>query len=109
MSESKHKQNTIGLNSIAVHTGTIHDAFGGVNTPIQPSTAIEYLSDNGNIPYPRNFNIPNHEAVSKKIAALEGGESAIANIPAAIADIPVAKTIADSTPSNAAIFLETSS
>lgn len=77
MSESKHKQNTIGLNSIAVHTGTIHDAFGGVNTPIQPSTAIEYLSSNGNIPYPRNFNIPNHEAVSKKIAALEGGESAI--------------------------------
>jgi cystathionine beta-lyase len=77
MSESKHKQNTIGLNSIAVHTGTIHDAFGGVNTPIQPSTAIEYLSGNGNIPYPRNFNIPNHEAVSKKIAALEGGESAI--------------------------------
>jgi cystathionine beta-lyase len=77
MSESTHKQNTIGLNSIAVHTGTIHDAFGGVNTPIQPSTAIEYLSGNGNIPYPRNFNIPNHEAVSKKIAALEGGESAI--------------------------------
>jgi cystathionine beta-lyase len=77
MSESKHKQNTIGLNSIAVHSGTIHDAFGGVNTPIQPSTAIEYLSGNGNIPYPRNFNIPNHEAVAKKIAALEGGESAI--------------------------------
>lgn len=77
MSQSKHKQNTIGLNSIAVHTGTIHDAFGGVNTPIQPSTAIEYLSGNGNIPYPRNFNIPNHEAVAKKIAALEGGESAI--------------------------------
>jgi cystathionine beta-lyase len=77
MSQSKHKQNTSGLNSIAVHTGTIHDAFGGVNTPIQPSTAIEYLSGNGNIPYPRNFNIPNHEAVSKKIAALEGGESAI--------------------------------
>ena len=77
MSESKHKQNTIGLNSISVHTGTIRDAFGGVNTPIQPSTAIEYLSGNGNIPYPRNFNIPNHEAVAKKIAALEGGESAI--------------------------------
>jgi cystathionine beta-lyase len=77
MSESKHKHNTSGLNSIAVHTGTIHDAFGGVNTPLQPSTAIEYLSGNGNIPYPRNFNIPNHEAVAKKIAALEGGESAI--------------------------------
>ncbi|MEY5131201.1 MAG: hypothetical protein RL734_1268 [Bacteroidota bacterium] len=77
MSESKHKQNTSGLNSIAVHTGTIRDAFGGVNTPLQPSTAIEYLSGNGNIPYPRNFNIPNHEAVAKKIAALEGGESAI--------------------------------
>ena len=77
MSESKHKHNTSGLNSIAVHTGTIRDAFGGVNTPLQPSTAIEYLSGNGNIPYPRNFNIPNHEAVAKKIAALEGGESAI--------------------------------
>jgi cystathionine beta-lyase len=77
MSDSKYKQNNTGLNSIAVHTGTIRDAFGGVNTPIQSSTAIEYFTGNGNIPYPRNFNIPNHDAVSKKIAALEGGESAL--------------------------------
>ena len=77
MSDSKHKQNFTGLNSIAVHTGTIHDAFGGVNTPIQPSTAIEFLNGQGPIPYPRNHSIPNHDAVAKKIAALEGGEAAL--------------------------------
>jgi len=77
MSYSKHNTNKPSLNSIAVHTGTIHDAFGGVNTPIQPSTAIEYLNGHGTIPYPRNFSIPNHDAVSEKIAALEGGESAL--------------------------------
>ncbi|MEY3688629.1 MAG: trans-sulfuration enzyme family protein [Candidatus Kapaibacteriota bacterium] len=77
MSYSKHNTNKPGLNSIAVHTGTIHDAFGGVNTPIQPSTAIEYLNGHGTIPYPRNFSIPNHDAVAEKIAALEGGESAL--------------------------------
>ena len=77
MSYSKHNTNIPGLNSIAVHTGTIHDAFGGVNTPIQPSTAIEYLNGHGTIPYPRNFSIPNHDAVAEKIAALEGGESAL--------------------------------
>ena len=48
-----------------------------MNTPIQPSTAIEYLNGHGTIPYPRNFSIPNHDAVAEKIAALEGGESAL--------------------------------
>jgi len=65
------------MNSKAVHAGTQRDHFGGVNTPVQPSTAIEYLNESGSVPYPRNFTIPNHEAVATKIAALEGGEAAL--------------------------------
>lgn len=78
MSESKQHQHILGLNSIAVHAGTIHDeTFGGVNTPIFTSTAIDYRVEQGPVPYPRNFSIPNHDAVARKIAALEVGESCL--------------------------------
>lgn len=77
MSKANKQQIYSGLNSKAVHAGTQRDHFGGVNTPVQPSTAIEYLNESGSVPYPRNFTIPNHEAVATKIAALEGGEAAL--------------------------------
>lgn len=77
MSNSNKQSIPSGMNSKAVHAGTQRDHFGGVNTPVQPSTAIEYLNESGSVPYPRNFTIPNHEAVATKIAALEGGEAAL--------------------------------
>lgn len=77
MSKANKQPIYSGLNSKAVHAGTQRDHFGGVNTPVQPSTAIEYLKESGAIPYPRNFTIPNHAAVATKIAALEGGEAAL--------------------------------
>ncbi|MBM4173238.1 MAG: PLP-dependent transferase [Ignavibacteria bacterium] len=77
MSNSNKLSIPSGMNSKAVHAGTQRDHFGGVNTPVQPSTAIEYLNESGSVPYPRNFTIPNHEAVATKIAALEGGEAAL--------------------------------
>lgn len=60
-----------------VHSGTIHDSIsGGINSPIFPSSAFEYL-DRSDIPYPRYFNTPNQQAVIGKISALEGAEDAI--------------------------------
>jgi cystathionine beta-lyase/cystathionine gamma-synthase len=60
-----------------VHVGTINDSIsGGVNSPLFPSSAFEYL-DRGDVPYPRYFNTPNQEAVVKKVCALEGGEEGI--------------------------------
>ena len=77
MSFSKKNPGYSGLNSVAVHAGTKQDLYGGVNTPISSSTAIAFHNGIGSVPYPRNFNIPNHDAVAEKIAALEGGASAL--------------------------------
>jgi cystathionine beta-lyase/cystathionine gamma-synthase len=61
-----------------VHSGTYRDnATGGVNTPIYPSSSYEYLDRDGGIPYPRNFNTPNQEAVVTKLCALEGAEDGL--------------------------------
>ncbi|MDH5599492.1 MAG: aminotransferase class I/II-fold pyridoxal phosphate-dependent enzyme [Cyclobacteriaceae bacterium] len=57
----------------SVHSGGIEDPFGGVTSPIIPSTAYNYL-EKDKTAYPRYFNTPNQEAVAAKIAALEGGE-----------------------------------
>ena len=60
----------------SVHAGTLRDPLsGGVNTPIFPSSAIDYRTKD--IRYPRNFNTPNNEAVAQKLAALEGTEKAV--------------------------------
>jgi cystathionine beta-lyase/cystathionine gamma-synthase len=60
-----------------VHVGTINDSIaGGVNSPLFPSSAFEYL-DRGDVPYPRYFNTPNQKAVVEKVCALEGGEEGI--------------------------------
>jgi cystathionine beta-lyase len=58
-----------------VHAGTIFDEkTRGVNSPIYTSSSYEYL-DLDEAVYPRYFNIPNTEALGKKIAALEQAES----------------------------------
>ncbi len=62
------------MNSIktrCVHAGTLFDEkTRGVNSPIYTSSSFEYL-DLDEAVYPRYFNIPNTEALGKKIAALE--------------------------------------
>jgi len=60
-----------------VHSGGIIDKVtGGVNTPIYPSSAFDYI-DVDTTTYPRYFNTPNQKAVAQKMAALEKGEEAI--------------------------------
>ena len=60
-----------------VHSGSIEDSLaGGVNTPVFPSTAFNYL-DRQDVPYPRAFNTPNQKAVVEKICALEGAEDGV--------------------------------
>lgn len=59
-----------------VRAGTQHDAnMGGLNTPLQPSSAIEYLDDE--VRYPRYFNTLNHQVVADKMCALEGAEAGL--------------------------------
>lgn len=66
-----------GLHTICIHDGEVHDTqFGGAVSPIFMATSYPFL-DVDVRRYPRNFNTPNQEAVSKKIAALEHGEAAL--------------------------------
>ena len=60
-----------------VHSGAIKDTeYGGVNSPIYPSTAFNYL-DHEQVLYPRAFNTPNQQAVVAKVCALEGAEDGV--------------------------------
>ena len=67
----------LGLNTICTHVGEIKDMqFKGAISPIYLSTSYEF--DNVDIKrYPRYFNTPNQEHLSKKIAALEHTEAAL--------------------------------
>jgi cystathionine beta-lyase len=59
-----------------VRAGIQKDAnMGGLNTPLQPSSAIEYLDDE--VRYPRYFNTLNHQVVADKMCALEGAEAGL--------------------------------
>ena len=61
----------------AVHAGNRKALnFGGVNTPIFTSSAIEYLDDS-EVRYPRYFNTLNSLVAAAKIAALENAEMAL--------------------------------
>jgi cystathionine beta-lyase/cystathionine gamma-synthase len=61
--------------TLSVHAGSHGDPqFGGIVSPIYPSSAIDYDLE---VKYPRYFNTPNHEAVAEKMAALEGGDAAL--------------------------------
>ncbi len=67
----------LGINTICTHIGEIKDEqFKGAVSPIYLSTSYEF--DNVDIKrYPRYFNTPNQEYLSKKIAALEHAEAAM--------------------------------
>ncbi|WP_115463097.1 trans-sulfuration enzyme family protein [Winogradskyella aurantiaca] len=67
----------LGLNSICTHVGEVKDEqFKGAVSPMYLSSSYEFL-DVEVKRYPRYFNTPNQEFLSKKIAALEGAESAL--------------------------------
>ena len=66
-----------GINTICTHIGEIKDKqFKGAVSPIYMSTSYEF--DEVDVKrYPRYFNTPNQEFLSKKIAALEHAEAAM--------------------------------
>ncbi len=70
MSKSKY-----GINTICTHVGEIKDEqFKGAVSPIYMSTSYQF--DDVDVKrYPRYFNTPNQEYLSKKIAALEHAEA----------------------------------
>lgn len=72
MSKSK-----LGLNTICTHVGEIKDEqFKGSVSPMYLSSSYEFF-DVDVKRYPRYFNTPNQEYLSKKVAALEHTESAM--------------------------------
>ena len=65
----------IGQNTICTHTGAVDDPlFQGAVSPLYLSTSYGFL-DQKTKRYPRYFNTPNQEHLSKKIAALEDTEA----------------------------------
>jgi cystathionine beta-lyase len=61
----------------AVRAGSRSDInMGGLNTPLLPSSAIEYLDDS-EVRYPRYFNTLNHDVVADKMSALEHAEAGL--------------------------------
>ncbi len=67
----------LGLNTTCAHVGEIKDKqFKGAVSPIYLSSSYEFL-DVDVKRYPRYFNTPNQEYLSKKIAALEHTEAAM--------------------------------
>ena len=67
----------LGLNTICAHVGETPDKqFKGAVSPIYLSSSYEFM-DVDVKRYPRYFNTPNQEYLSKKIAALEHTEAAM--------------------------------
>ncbi|QDO95122.1 PLP-dependent transferase [Formosa sediminum] len=65
----------IGLDTVCVHIGEVKDQqFKGAVSPIYMSTSYQF-TDVDVRRYPRNYNTPNQENLSKKIAALEHAEA----------------------------------
>lgn len=64
-----------GTNTICTHTGEVKDEqFKGAISPMYLSSSYEFM-DVDVKRYPRYFNTPNQEALSKKVAALEKCEA----------------------------------
>jgi len=60
-----------------IHSGSFTDSItGGINTPIYPSSAFEYL-DREETVYPRYFNTLNQKVLARKISELEGAEDGL--------------------------------
>ena len=69
--------NIKGINTICTHVGALEDTtFKGAVSPLYMSTSYDFL-DVDTKRYPRYFNTPNQESLSKKIAALEHAEAAM--------------------------------
>ncbi len=67
--------NKLGINSICVHTGEIKDQqYKGAVSPIYVSTSFAF-DEIDEKRYPRYYNTPNQQELSKKIAALENTEN----------------------------------
>ncbi|MBP1839958.1 cystathionine beta-lyase [Formosa algae] len=65
----------LGLDTVCVHVGEVKDEqFKGAVSPIFMSTSYQF-TDVEVRRYPRNYNTPNQESLSKKIAALEHAEA----------------------------------
>ncbi|TCP24330.1 cystathionine beta-lyase [Tenacibaculum skagerrakense] len=70
-------KNKYGINTICTHVGELKDEqFKGAVSPIYLSSSYQFY-DVDVKRYPRYFNTPNQEALSKKIAALEKTENAL--------------------------------
>lgn len=70
-------KNKLGVNTICTHVGEIKDEqFKGAISPIYLSSSYQF-TDVDVKRYPRYFNTPNQEFLSKKIAALEHTEAAL--------------------------------
>jgi cystathionine beta-lyase len=69
------KNKKLGLNTVCTHVGEVEDKqFKGAVSPLYMSSS--YAFDDVDVKrYPRYFNTPNQEALSKKIAALEHTEA----------------------------------
>ncbi|PCJ94974.1 MAG: cystathionine beta-lyase [Flavobacteriaceae bacterium] len=66
-----------GLNTLCTHAGDLEDKeCKGAISPLYMSTSYAFM-DVDVKRYPRTFNTPNQEALSKKVAALEHAESAL--------------------------------
>ena len=66
-----------GVNTLCTHFGSLDDTvYKGAVSPLYMSTSYAFMDVEKNR-YPRYFNTPNQESLSKKIAALEHGESAL--------------------------------
>lgn len=71
------KKKAIGINTICTHVGEVEDhQFKGAVSPLFMSSSYAY-EDVEVVRYPRYFNTPNQEALSKKIAMLEKSEAAL--------------------------------
>ncbi|GER59023.1 trans-sulfuration enzyme family protein [Patiriisocius marinus] len=69
------KTKNIGINTICTHIGEVHDEqFKSAISPLFMATSYSYDGMDAKR-YPRSFNSPNQEALSKKIAALEKCEA----------------------------------
>jgi len=70
------RKTTVKKSTQCVRAGSQQDAnMGGLNTPLQPSSAIEYLDDE--VRYPRYFNTLNHQVAADKMCALEDAEAGL--------------------------------
>tara|TARA_Y100000385_G_scaffold220275_1_gene229846 strand:- start:4424 stop:5599 length:1176 start_codon:yes stop_codon:yes gene_type:complete len=69
--------NTKGVNTICTHEGALEDSvYKGAVSPLYMSTSYNFM-DVDTKRYPRYFNTPNQEHLSRKIAALEHAEVAL--------------------------------